>query len=563
MVVEARFREGWYVDALLINQIANAQAGRGVYHGGEIQPVASGFGGAQSFDSSRLINCGHDARFDFTNDFTLSAWIKPTNVTGYKGIISKEVGTTDVEGNYYMMLIANHVRFFIYYGTDLHKGFDTVGAVLAGVWTHVVARRSGSTINVFINNVKDANTDTLVGTLATTTDDVKIGLQEIWPSYYYFVGSIDEIQMYNVALTDVEVTSLYQTGYAGTTVPIAWYDMEHTRLNKMQNFVDESGNSDGTITGCTASAGGVQADGVKAVQAFIRGADGKLKASTWTADLALPPRHLTSPRYNLAYIRASDKTPALSYVSPSTSPVLAHPATTTADYALASIYQPGVGNGGLIVEDLRMNPLLDMTGLRDCFQMIPASTRWVINTAGSSSVLVLQGLTDVSSYAGTSDYAAIESRVSGNAILQWDMSTNPLFYMRWLVKVATPTATTPNAWFGFGIGAAATTEATSHIAFKLTGGSWYLSNNNGGDETNLLLMAENTNDSDWHVFEVFRLLDDDDSGYKSVAYIDGVYKGQNRWNMPTETLKIGAKCLGVGGQAHLMLRNLKLITQEE
>ena len=294
---------------------------------------------------------------------------------------------------------------------------------------------------------------------------------------------------------------------------------------------------------------------VRVTQGLLRGSDGRLKASTWNADLSLPARHATNPRYALAYYKNSDKTPALSYVSASASPVVAHPATPSADYALASIYQPGTGNGGLVVEDFRITPSIDAPGLSDTFQLIPASTRWAFNVGGGGQVQVVFGETILNTFTGGTDYAAIQSRVSGNTILEWNMTTNPLFYMRWVAKAQTSGM---NGWFGFGIGGAAQTEAAAHIAFKVASNTWYLSNHDGGTESNVSLM---TDDHNYHTFEILRLLDDDDSGYKSVAYIDGVYKGRNRDNMPTGTLQLGAKT--VGWNTYLILRNLKLITQEE
>jgi hypothetical protein len=330
-----------------------------------------------------------------------------------------------------------------------------------------------------------------------------------------------------------------------------WY-IDALLLNQIAITQSGRGVYHGGEIGCVP---GATTEQLRVTQGLLRGADGKLKASTWNADLSLPARDGTNPRYALVYYKGSDKTPALAYVSPSASPVLAHPATTSADYALASIYQPATGNGGLVVEDFRMNPSLDMAGLSENFQVIPASTRWSFNTAAGGAIQIVLGFITLFTSTGGSDYAAIQSRVSGNAVLQWNLTSNPLFYMRWVAKAQTSGM---NAWLGFGIGGVAITEASAHVAVKVVGNNWYLSNHDGATESNVLLMAD---DHNFHVFEILRLLDDDDSGYKSVAYIDGVYKGQNRNNMPTGTLQLGAKV--VGYNSYLLLRSLKLITQEE
>ena len=76
-----------------------------------------------------------------------------------------------------------------------------------GQWRHVVATHDGTNNKIFINGLLKKSV-VAAGALGTTTKPFGIGYDPI-DSSGFFNGALDEIQVYNVALTDVEVLALY------------------------------------------------------------------------------------------------------------------------------------------------------------------------------------------------------------------------------------------------------------------------------------------------------------------------------------------------------------------
>ena len=80
-------------------------------------------------------------------------------------------------------------------------------ALPVGIWKHVVVTHDGANDKIFIDGVRKA-TKAVVGNLKNTTNPLGIGYDPI-DNGAYFNGAMDEIQVYNYALTEGEVTALY------------------------------------------------------------------------------------------------------------------------------------------------------------------------------------------------------------------------------------------------------------------------------------------------------------------------------------------------------------------
>jgi hypothetical protein len=73
-----------------------------------------------------------------------------------------------------------------------------------GSWTHLVATYDGNNIKVYINGAL-VQTKTFQGNIGDLNQDLTLG----FGSMIYFKGSIDDVFIYNKALTQSEVTQLY------------------------------------------------------------------------------------------------------------------------------------------------------------------------------------------------------------------------------------------------------------------------------------------------------------------------------------------------------------------
>ena len=75
-------------------------------------------------------------------------------------------------------------------------------ALSANVWTHVAGTYDGATVRLFLNGVQGAST-AISGPIAASTGPLRIGGNGLWGEF--FQGSIDEVRIYNRALTAPEI----------------------------------------------------------------------------------------------------------------------------------------------------------------------------------------------------------------------------------------------------------------------------------------------------------------------------------------------------------------------
>lgn len=161
---------------------------------------------ALNFDGSNdYINLGNPTALHVTGNQTISFWARPTALNARRNPICKAYGgvfciTQETSGtmNYY-------------YGTSgangaPYQGFGFASAVTAGEWSHVTFVRD------FTNSIIRTYRDGTAGATAATTytaatagaNSAYIG--EGYVSSYY--GDMDDVRLYNRALSATEVTSL-------------------------------------------------------------------------------------------------------------------------------------------------------------------------------------------------------------------------------------------------------------------------------------------------------------------------------------------------------------------
>ncbi|MCA0235109.1 MAG: T9SS type A sorting domain-containing protein [Bacteroidetes bacterium] len=84
---------------------------------------------------------------------------------------------------------------------------DSGTPLALNTWTHVVMTHDGAKDIIYFNGVQ-VNEKNTAGSLDATTHPLGIGYDPI-DNNYFFQGSLDEVQLYNVALNATEVAALY------------------------------------------------------------------------------------------------------------------------------------------------------------------------------------------------------------------------------------------------------------------------------------------------------------------------------------------------------------------
>jgi hypothetical protein len=138
----------------------------------------------------------------------MAVWMKPNSVSSGRVFSYYNNGPT-IEFNLGgPSLDIRHANGTI---LDLATGIE----LTVGVWAHVVATRSGSTITAYKNGVQTAQNTSFAATFTADTS-VRLGNTTFgnWPYW----GMLDEAAIWNRGLTAPEVVNLYNAG-AGIQYP--------------------------------------------------------------------------------------------------------------------------------------------------------------------------------------------------------------------------------------------------------------------------------------------------------------------------------------------------------
>lgn len=155
------------------------------------------------FDGSNYI----DVPFNMTdyNPLTVSAWVKPTDTSTRNAILEGNDGTNEA---IFRTDTQERLAFFTYDGSPY--GVTKTGTVPTDKWSHVVGTYDGlSGYKVYINGSKeDEDTDT---TFIKPSINQDIG-RRAGSNDRYFNGKIDDLRIYNEALSEKEVNQLFSLG---------------------------------------------------------------------------------------------------------------------------------------------------------------------------------------------------------------------------------------------------------------------------------------------------------------------------------------------------------------
>lgn len=195
------------------------------------------YNAALSFDGNDTVSVSDSTSLSLTGAFTLSAWIKPSNVSGLKTIISKEgVG----QNGYFLYL--NGANVYAGYGSGAFFNSQTTSTspIVANRWSHVEVTWDTATIRTYVNGILIQSTNDS-DTLADNSTILGIGSNVGGTDY--FTGLIDEPKVYNYARTSAQVAWDFNKGG-----PIAHWKMDECQGTTIN---DMSGNG---FTGTLANA---------------------------------------------------------------------------------------------------------------------------------------------------------------------------------------------------------------------------------------------------------------------------------------------------------------------
>ena len=143
------------------------------------------------------IDCGAKDWLNITDAITLEAWIKQTSTPGIQMLYTR--GLYQADG---LLSYLNNGRVVLktyQIGAD-QTAESTLGVITAGKWGHVAIVKDGSTAKIFVDSIDaTSGTPSLIDPTSSTRT-VTIGIYGNL-SLYSFSGTIDEVRIYNRALS--------------------------------------------------------------------------------------------------------------------------------------------------------------------------------------------------------------------------------------------------------------------------------------------------------------------------------------------------------------------------
>jgi autotransporter-associated beta strand protein len=160
---------------------------------------------------------GDDAAYDFgAADFTLQVWVNFNTTGREQTLLEKFQGAT---GPGWTLTTASGGTDWQFYAGPAGIADSGPMTISPGVWYDVVARRNGGLFDMFVNDQLVATTPA-TGAIPATTMPLLLGRRNALDGRDFAVdGRLDDVAIWNRALTDAEIAKLF--GGAQGTTPVA------------------------------------------------------------------------------------------------------------------------------------------------------------------------------------------------------------------------------------------------------------------------------------------------------------------------------------------------------
>ncbi len=216
----------------------NAQDASGNGNHGTVNGATSApdrFGNPQNayyFDGGfSHIDCGNDDTLRITGGLSIAAWISIEKFSSRnQGVVAKYAGRNPPDERAYALSVENQVHCPGQVNTNVFAmAVSSDGTCATGgsancsmncgeselpidEWYHAVAVFDpGRSTTIYVNGlVENVNTDSIVSSVHDSSVNLIIGASyDINDSGFFFQGAIDEVRVYNRAITPAEARSLY------------------------------------------------------------------------------------------------------------------------------------------------------------------------------------------------------------------------------------------------------------------------------------------------------------------------------------------------------------------
>ncbi|NOZ90824.1 MAG: hypothetical protein GXO60_06035 [Epsilonproteobacteria bacterium] len=175
---------------------------------------------ALTFDGNGAMSVEHDSNLDLVENLTISFWVNPSQIKR-QALISRGDGSGDDRkygSNAEYSLVLWEDGKFKYKHNGVADTFSN-STIALNQWTHIVLVRDNSakSIKIYVNGVLDANSSYTLDPVSSSSEKLLIGTGEYYSdTMNNFKGKLDEIKIYNLALSQNDISNMYNTEKEGT-----------------------------------------------------------------------------------------------------------------------------------------------------------------------------------------------------------------------------------------------------------------------------------------------------------------------------------------------------------
>jgi hypothetical protein len=175
------------------------------------------------------VNFGNPSALTYTKALTIEAWIKGTATSTYNGIVAKMNGYTSVGQEAFLLQSTPEGYIQLAYGhsNSPNEWLMTPQSYMDNSWHHVAAVIDASNLKayIYVDGVLRVSKDIPNNNITVNTQPLLIGKRS--DTNEWFRGSIDEVRIWNVALTEQEVADNYkQTLKGNESGLLAYWQLE-------------------------------------------------------------------------------------------------------------------------------------------------------------------------------------------------------------------------------------------------------------------------------------------------------------------------------------------------
>jgi eukaryotic-like serine/threonine-protein kinase len=165
-------------------------------------------GGVLCLKGNGYADCGVNSAFDITGPITISCWIKVNQFTRtWQDLISKGDSAWRLGRNLNSGATCFGCTGLVVQSDPLYCTIRGTGEVNDGHWHHVIGVYDGMKMKLFVDSDLDISAKA-TGRINTNSEPVHIGKNSEKPGRMWN-GLIDDVRIYNYALSEIEIEALY------------------------------------------------------------------------------------------------------------------------------------------------------------------------------------------------------------------------------------------------------------------------------------------------------------------------------------------------------------------